>query len=106
MNDLICHSADLSMEERIQAHLSLNKRLDLELAIMSDAYQREYQSRQLPVDQARLQQQKLLAILSEEALAGASLNVIFDQAVVYLTRAFQADQCSTLNWIARSGRCD
>ncbi len=96
MNDLICHSADLSMEERIQAHLSLNKRLDLELAIMSDAYQREYQSRQLPVDQARLQQQKLLAILSEEALAGASLNVIFDQAVVYLTRAFQADQCEYL----------
>ncbi len=90
---VLCRAEGVPIEQRISLHDSLQKRLDLDLAIMVDAYHSEHQSRQVPVDQARLNQQKLLALLSKEALAGASLGAISDQAVAYLLQAFQSDFC-------------
>ncbi|MEW4456027.1 protoglobin domain-containing protein [Bremerella sp. JC817] len=91
LNGVLCRQDDLPFEERIALHQSLNRRLDLDLAIMSDAYQTEYQFRQIPVDHARLKQQKHLALLSRDALAGESLDVLYDQAVAHLMETLQGD---------------
>lgn len=88
----------LSAQQRELLQRSLNKRLDLELAVMSDSYYKEYQSRQIPVNHARLGQQKRLALLSRDALAGASLDVLYDQAIAYLTESLQADFCEFLKY--------
>lgn len=89
---------DLPVAQRELLQRSLNKRLDLELAVMSDSYYKEFQSRQIPVNHARLGQQKRLAILSRDALAGASLDVLYDQAIAYLTESLQADYCELLRF--------
>lgn len=93
LSRILCQNESIPEDVKFQLHESLHKRLDLDLAIMVDAYQEEYQSSQVPVDRARLNQQKLLALLSKEALAGASLNEIYDQAIAYLSQAFRADLC-------------
>ncbi len=89
----------LSASEREQLQRSLNKRLDLELALMSDSYYKEFQSRQIPVNHARLGQQNRLALLSRDALAGAQLEVLYDQAIAYLTESLQADYCELLKFV-------
>lgn len=89
---------DLPATQRELLQRSLNKRLDLELALMSDSYYKEFQSRQIPVNHARLGQQKRLALLSRDALAGASLDVLYDQAIAYLTESLQADYCELLKF--------
>lgn len=90
---------ELSANERDLLQRSLNKRLDFELALMSDSYYKEYQSRQIPVNHARLGQQKRLALLSRDALAGAPLEVLYDQAIAYLTESLQADCCELLKFV-------
>lgn len=89
----LCEADSLTIEQRVRAHVSLDKRLDLDLAMMSDAYQTEYLSRQVPVDQARLQQQKLLAQLSAQALAGLELGALYENATTCLCEAFSCDCC-------------
>ncbi|MBB03678.1 MAG: hypothetical protein CMJ47_13625 [Planctomyces sp.] len=100
LNETLSQQGQLSLERRMELHSSLGKRLDLDLAIMSAAYQAEYQSRQVPVDQARLQQQKLLARLSRAALADADLEQIHFQTVSYLSEALQADLAEFVEWNA------
>ncbi|MCA8987571.1 MAG: hypothetical protein KDA78_08020 [Planctomycetaceae bacterium] len=98
LSQILCKCDNMPLERKIFLHESLNRRLDLDLTIMSDAYHVENQSRQIPVDHARLQQQKLLAQLSGHALAGAELQSIFDLAVAFLQQAFHSDKVEFLEY--------
>lgn len=100
LHELLGGQEDLSTERLVFLKKSLDKRLDLDLAIMADAYHIEYQVHQLPVDHARLKQQKRLAVLSRDALAGAPLDALFDQAVAYLMETFQGDFAEYLEYRA------
>ncbi|WP_158265655.1 protoglobin domain-containing protein [Blastopirellula marina] len=100
LHEVLAGQDDLSPERRTALKRSLDKRLDLDLAIMADAYHIEYQVHQLPVDHARLKQQKLLAVLSRDALAGAALDTLFDQAVAYLMETFEGDFAEYLEYRA------
>ncbi|RCS48262.1 GAF domain-containing protein [Bremerella cremea] len=98
LHEILTAQEDLSEDRRNVLKQSLDKRLDLDLAIMADAYHIEYQVRQVPVDHARLKQQKLLAVLSGDALAGAALETLYDQAVAYLMETFAGDFAEYLEY--------
>lgn len=95
---ILTQHEDISPFRRRILQQSLDKRLDLDLAIMSDAYHLEYQLRQAPVDHARLKQQKRLALLSRDALAGAALDTLYDQSVAYLMETFEGDFAEYLEY--------
>ncbi|MBI1246274.1 GAF domain-containing protein [bacterium] len=103
LNEVLFHQEDLTLADRNALQQSLNKRFELDLAIMSDAYQKEYQVSQIPVDHARLKQQKRLAMLSRDALAGESLDALYDQSVAYLMEAFQGDFAEYVEYSPRDG---
>lgn len=98
LHEVLASHEDLTTDRRKVLKKSLDKRLDLDLAIMADAYHIEYQVRQIPVDHARLKQQKLLAVLSGDALAGAALETLYDQAVAYLMETFEGDFAEYLEY--------
>ena len=95
---ILAQQEDITPSRRRVLQQSLDKRLDLDLAILSDAYHLEYQLRQAPVDHARLKQQKRLALLSRDALAGAALETLYDQSVAYLMETFEGDFAEYLEY--------
>jgi signal transduction histidine kinase len=82
-------------EEAIDA---LCKRMDLDLALITDAYHREFLSRQQPVNQSRIRQQRALVKLSHRALSSSELSSLFEYAVLLVADSLAADQCAILEW--------
>jgi PAS domain S-box-containing protein len=104
-------SAWIGTSQELQLMLvSVEKLLDLDLAIIQDAFETEYQSRQRPLDEMGVRQQRVIAQISERALSGLPVRDLLDQVVVLLAECFRATcsevfECTPLpgRWVLRSG---
>jgi PAS domain S-box-containing protein len=88
-----------ALEELRQTVISVEKLLDLDLAVIQDAFETEYQSRQRPMDEIGVRQQRVVAQISERALSGLPVRDLLDQVVVLLAECFSAT-CSEVFEIA------
>jgi PAS domain S-box-containing protein len=92
-------------EERLQAIIvSVEKLLDLDLAVIQDAFETEYQARQRPMDEMGVRQQRVVAQISERALSGFQVRDLLDQVVVLLAECFHANCSEVFECTADLGR--
>ncbi len=82
---------------------ALNKALDLDLALIESAYQREYVARQRPLNLTRVRQQHILAELSQRALKEREFDNFLNEAVLLLADALLADRCEYLEYDPDTG---
>jgi signal transduction histidine kinase/PAS domain-containing protein len=68
---------------------SLHRLLDLEGMLLQSAFESEYQARQVPVNAARLQQQRWLTRLTEQALQGLSATDLVETACLAVQQALR-----------------
>lgn len=87
-------------DDLVQTHLAISKRMDLDMAIIEEAYQTEYLSEQQPIHESRLKQQRGVAELGERALTASCLDSLFEFSVALLADIFAADQAYILEGIS------
>lgn len=73
---------------------SLDRLLDVDAALIQDAFHQEYLSRQHPIEEARIVQQAALARLGERALTAESIQEFGPQAVLLVAEALWVERCS------------
>jgi signal transduction histidine kinase len=87
----------LSSEQAIDGHeidqwIALSKRMDLDMAIIEEAYQAEYLARQQPIHESRLRQQRGVVELGERALTASSLDSLLEFAAALLGDILAVEQ--------------
>jgi PAS domain S-box-containing protein len=104
MLDAIGRGFHGSEEELRGVLVSVEKLLDLDLAIIQDAYETEYQALQRPLDEAGVRQQRVVAQISERALSGLQVRDLLDQVVVLLAECFHTNCCEVFECTADPSR--
>lgn len=70
---------------------TLNRRFDLDMVIIEDAYQQELIARSIPISDARMGQQTAIARLGQRALASSSIADLLDHATITVGEMLHVD---------------
>ncbi|MCA9177241.1 MAG: GAF domain-containing protein [Planctomycetales bacterium] len=89
-------NASLAPAQRLLLVESVARALDLDLAMMEDAYQAEFLLRRMPANQARLQQQRVVADVGRRALETDDLDTLLEFVVAVTAETLKCDQCVVL----------
>ena len=92
------HERAVELHEPIDTMIAVSRRLDLDLALMDEAYQDAFVSQQQPVNQSRLRQQRAIVELSHRALSAAEVSPLLEYAVLLAADVLSADQCAVLEY--------
>ena len=92
------HEMAGEISEPIDTMIAISRRLDLDLALMEEAYQDAFVSQQQPVNQSRLRQQRAIVELSHRALSAAEISPLLEYAVLLAADVLSADQCAVLEY--------
>ena len=80
---------------------TLNRRFDLDMVIIEDAYQQELMVRAAPISDARMRQQTAIARLGERALGSGNVAELLDHATATLGEMLHAPHVGLWQWQPR-----